>query len=162
MSGTGTPPAVEPKRVLGAVGIPGVVGIEIDKAAFKADVLALLDTSVVYKEVADVLTDVKTGNFFALVRDIPEAVAAVASAIEIVKNQYIVNDGSGAKFDKALAVSTGAQILDNLVKFTGVAGLFIEKFDGAVFKIALSVFVNGKPKDWLSVASSILAGGGGK
>lgn len=139
-----------------------IIGAEIDREVFKYEVWAILDPTPIIREAKEVLAFLSwPPKFSILTKEVCDVVAAVASAVEIVKQRYISledPDNTGTvKFDRELAASTAAVILDSLIQFTGIVGRFIEMFDGLFWKIAVSVFVNGKARsNWLADAYACL------
>jgi hypothetical protein len=139
--------------------------VTVDKNKFYADVNDLLNGTTVWAQVKQMGAlkwpdALKPPQIFTTFTQIAALLDAIISAVEIVKQNAVKMedpDGSkGLKFDNTIALETAAKILDDTLVFDGFAGSLIEKVDGPLMNLLISIAVSAKPADWFTIAKTIL------
>ena len=139
--------------------------VTVDKDKFYSDVNALLNGTTVWPKVKQIgelkwPDALKPPQIFDTFEQIASLLDAIISAVEIVKQNAIKMedpDGSkGMKFDNAVALETAAKILDDTIVFDGFVGSLIEKVDGPLMNLLISIAVSSKPANWFTIAQTTL------
>ena len=139
--------------------------VRTDKQAFLNSVKSLVDPLLVEQinqGATAVLAlkypeDFKVPELWSSFAKVQRLIAVICSAIEVTKTQFIVDSNvPNAKFDKALALETAVKIIDEYIVFEGWLGSIIDKIDGPVLNILISMYVSGKSANWLVEAKQIL------
>jgi hypothetical protein len=142
-----------------------VFTVKVDEAAFLNDVKDIFDPAPIIGAANQVLhlkypDALKPPQLWDTLKTIQQLVALVCAAVEVTKQKFIQQqdpDGSkGAKFDKELALDTAVKMLDDLLVFDGWIGAIVDKLDGPFLNWIVSVYVAGKPADWLAEAKQLL------
>lgn len=142
--------------------------VKVDKNAFKEGVKSLLDPVLVAKvqesaeevlhlKYPEALRPPQLWDTFGKLRSLIEVICA---AVEVMKQKYINGtaspNGEVVKFDKALALETAVELLDDLLVFDGWVGAIIDKIDAPVLNLCISMYISGKSANWLNEALHIL------
>jgi hypothetical protein len=139
--------------------------VTIDREAFVKDVQGLFQGTEIYKNLQGVLElqwpeDLIPPKIFSSIGTIATLISSVAASVEIIKLNVIKEqdpDGSkGLKFDMAVALETAVDIVHDTLVFNGWVGFIVNRLDKPLLMLIISVFVEGKPVDWLEEAKQIL------
>lgn len=143
----------------------GVVVLRMDKPDFLGVVTKIVDLSPVFKEWNDVKVlkypeALRPPQLWDTLHEVWDVIEAVCSAVEVAKTNFLrewdPNGERGIKFDRTLALAVAVDIILCYVKFGGVAGMVVNSLWRPLLNLLVSIYINGKPSDWLDFALKVL------
>lgn len=139
--------------------------VTINKDQFLAEVQKYVDLSPVFKEYQDIKAfkypdALVPPQLWTSLKELSELIKVVTAAVEVAKTNLIKEydpDGAlGIKFDKNIALAVAVELLKKMVTFTGWLSPVVNRLWPVILNLLVSIYVNGLPKDWVSVALTIL------